>query len=138
MISGMKRNVILLFCSVFMLACGGISTLAREASCEKFGERAVTVSDMAGTYSRDDDGIKPIMLLDASGTFSIQNAACLSGKGSFTLDNNQLVLKHEVLKSGCVVTRLPVLTACQVPGGALEIMQEDVADPDEWTVWARQ
>ncbi len=134
----MKRYpLLILSLSAFTLACGSLSSLARDASCEKFGDRAAGLSEMAGTYTRDDGVPKPLMTLSADGVFDIQNSGCLSGAGKFALDNNQFVLKYDVSNAACVAARLPLLTVCEIPGGALTIMQEDPADPDAWDVWAR-
>jgi hypothetical protein len=132
-----KPTALLALLSSFALACGGLASLAREASCEDMGARNATAAEMTGAYTRTSADGKPSMTLDASGRFMIQDAGCLTGMGGYTLDKNQFNLTHDALGSGCRTSDVPVLTVCEQPGGVLTIMEQDAFDPDQWTVWQR-
>jgi hypothetical protein len=124
--------------AVCTIGCGGLASLARDASCEKFTGATVTAATISGAYVRDDPAPKPRLRLNTDSTFDAQDAACLSGSGTFAVVDNRIMLKHTALKSGCTVSRLPVLSVCQVAPGSYAIMEESAFDPDEWTVWGRE
>jgi hypothetical protein len=123
------RKILLAAFAVFTIGCGGLASLARDASCEKFTGATVSAATMAGVYLRDDAAPKPRLRLNADSTFDVQNAACLSGSGTFALVDNRIMLKHTALISGCTVSRMPVLSVCQIALGSYAIMEESASRP---------